>query len=369
VGAILRPHFQRMELAIALMGFALAAYAVVGNDCIQTLGTFLASNNHRPWWQLWLFAGGILTVVLVLGFMGQGAVLGGENANDLTFGKFGSLFKADNPFPELTFWYVLPPLVLLSITRLGIPVSTTFLVLSFFSIKSLPSMLMKSLGGYGVAFAFAALMYVILSRVTERFFMNHPMDEGKGFMRSRTFWTVLQWLSTGFLWSQWLTADLVNILVYLGNPADVGLGMFLFALMTLLALLALIFIQKGGKIQEIVLAKSNTTDIRSATFVDFFYALVLLFFKYDKLGLWDGGLPMSTTWVFLGMLAGRELAMRSMFRVRQHHGDSTESLSKGNVAVMIFSDLGKATIGLVVSILLVILLYVVEGRDLTLLLG
>ena len=230
-------------------------------------------------------------------------------------------------------------------------------------------MLMKSLGGYGVAFAFAALMYVLLSRVTERFFMNHPMDDGKGFMRSRAFWTVLQWLSTGFLWSQWLTADLVNILVYLGNPADVGLGMFLFALLTLLALLALIFIQKGGKIQEIVLAKSNTTDIRSATFIDFFYALVLLFFKYDKLGLWDGGLPMSTTWVFLGMLAGRELAIRSMFRMRQHSEDSTEHLSKGNVAGMIFSDLGKATIGLVVSILLVILLYVVEGRDLTLLLG
>ena len=78
---------------------------------------------------------------------------------------------------------------------------------------------------------------------------------------------------------------------------------------------------------------------------------------------------MSTTWVFLGMLAGRELAIRSMFRMRQHSEDSTEHLSKGNVAGMIFSDLGKATIGLVVSILLVILLYVVEGRDLTLLLG
>jgi hypothetical protein len=361
-----------MEVFIAMLGFSLAAYAVVGNDCIQTLGTFLASNDHRPWWQLWLFAGGIMAVVLLLGFNGMGDILGGENAADLTFGKYGSLFDAENPFPELNFWYVLPPLVLLSITRFGIPVSTTFLVLSFFSIKSLPSMLMKSIGGYGVAFLFAALMYVILSRITERYFMNHPMaksGESGGLLRSKPFWTALQWLSTGFLWSQWLTADLVNILVYLGDPKGVGTGMFAFALMTLLALLGLIFFQKGGKIQEIVLAKSNTTDIRAATFIDFFYALVLLFFKYDKLGLWDGGLPMSTTWVFLGMLAGREVALRTIFRVRNVELSTREesSISNGNLAVMVFSDLGKATIGLVVSILLVILLYFVEGRDMNVL--
>jgi hypothetical protein len=95
----------------------------------------------------------------------------------------------------------------------------------------------------------------------------------------------------------------------------------------------------------------------------------LLFFKYDKLGLWDGGLPMSTTWVFLGMLAGREVALRTIFRVRNVELSTREesSISNGNLAVMVFSDLGKATIGLVVSILLVILLYFVEGRDMNVL--
>ena len=116
-----------MEFAIALIGFSLAAYAVVGNDCIQTLGTFLSSNNHRPWWQLWIFAGGIMVITLVMGFMGWGSLLGGEAADDLTFGKFSGLFPQGTPFPDLSWWYVLPPLVLLAITRLGIPVSTTFL--------------------------------------------------------------------------------------------------------------------------------------------------------------------------------------------------------------------------------------------------
>ena len=347
-----------MEFAIALIGFSLAAYAVVGNDCIQTLGTFLSSNSHRPWWQLWVFAGGIMAVTLVMGYMGMGSFLGGEAADDLTFGKFSKLFPEGSPFPTLSWWYVLPPMVLLAITRLGIPVSTTFLVLSFFSIKSLPSMLTKSLGGYGVAFLFALVMYLLLSKATEAYFMRQPLEENKGPMRNQKLWSVLQWISTGFLWSQWLTQDLVNIIVYLGDPAGVGLGSFVFAMVTLLGLLALIFYQRGGRIQGIVLAKTNTTDIRSATFIDFFYALTLLFFKYDTLGIWDGGIPMSTTWVFLGMLAGREVGMRS--RLKLSEGQS-------NLSAMVFTDLGKATIGLVISILLVVVLYVAEGRDLSLL--
>jgi hypothetical protein len=36
---------------------------------------------------------------------------------------------------------------------------------------------------------------------------------------------------------------------------------------------------------------------------------------------------------------------------------------------MVFMDLGKATIGLVISILLVVVLYFAEGRDLSLLFG
>lgn len=341
-----------MELVFALLGFSLAAYSVVGNDSIQTLGTFLASNSRLKWWQLWLFAGGILFLTLLLGYLGLGHWLGGSGAQDLTFGKFDKIFPEGKPFPEMTIWYVLPPLTLLFITRLGLPVSTTFLVLSFFSIESLPKMLSKSLAGYGVAFLFAVAIYFALSRLTERYFLLRPLQKGRGLMRSPQFWTVLQWVSTGFLWSQWLTQDLVNILVYLGPPREIGTPLFLLASAILVGMLGFIMYNRGGKIQEIVLAKTNTTDIRSATFIDFFYALVLLLFKYDTLGLWSGGIPMSTTWVFLGMLAGRELAIRNRLSIGK----------PGQLTNMVFADLGKATIGLVVSVLLVVGLYYIQGR-------
>ncbi|HCZ07722.1 MAG TPA: hypothetical protein DHV07_01055 [Flavobacteriales bacterium] len=349
-----------MESVIALLGFTLAAYSVVGNDSIQTLGTFLTSNEDKPWWLLWIFAGGIMAIVVTMGYLGLGEYLGGRGG-DLTFGKYAGLFQdPDKPidFPTISIWYVLPPLALLAITRLGIPVSTTFLVLTFFAPKALPKMLVKSLGGYGVAFLFAILAFVVLSRITERYFLRHPMEKNRGILRSKGFWTVTQWLATGFLWSQWLTQDLVNILVYLGDPAEVALWKFLFALTVLVGMLGYIFYQRGGEIQKIVRVKTNTADIRSATFIDLFYGLVLLTFKFDTFGI-GAKVPMSTTWVFLGMLAGREVALR----LRLNELDSTK------VWPMVLGDLGKATLGLVISVLLVVFLYLVEGRELAALFG
>jgi hypothetical protein len=349
-----------MESVIALLGFTLAAYSVVGNDSIQTLGTFLTSNEDKPWWVLWLFAGGIMTIVVTMGYLGLGEYLGGKGG-DLTFGKYAGLFQdPDKPidFPTMSIWYVLPPLALLGITRLGIPVSTTFLVLTFFAPKALPKMLVKSLGGYGVAFLFAIVAFVVLSRATERFFLQHPMEEGKGLMQNKRFWTVTQWLATGFLWSQWLTQDLVNILVYLGNPAQVEFWKFAFALVVLVGMLGYIFYQRGGEIQKIVRVKTNTADIRSATFIDLFYGMVLLIFKFDTFGI-GAKVPMSTTWVFLGMLAGREVALRMRLN----------ELDRTRLWPMVFSDLGKATLGLVISVLLVVFLYLVEGRELAALFG
>ena len=349
-----------MESVFALLGFSLAAYSVVGNDSIQTLGTFLTSNEDKPWWVLWLYAGGIMAVVVTMGYLGLGEYLGGRGG-DLTFGKYAGLFQdPDKPidFPTMSIWYVLPPLALLGITRLGIPVSTTFLVLTFFAPKALPKMLVKSLGGYGVAFLFAIVAFVVLSRATERFFLQHPMEEGKGLMQNKRFWTVTQWLATGFLWSQWLTQDLVNILVYLGDPAQVEFWKFAFALVVLVGMLGYIFYQRGGEIQKIVRVKTNTADIRSATFIDLFYGMVLLIFKFDTFGI-GAKVPMSTTWVFLGMLAGREVALR--LRLNE--------LDRTRLWPMVFSDLGKATLGLVISVLLVVFLYFVEGRELAALFG
>ena len=83
-----------------------------------------------------------------------------------------------------------------------------------------------------------------------------------------------------------------------GRTPELALGWFIASIAVILGLLAFIFFNHGGAIQKVVLTKTNTTDIRSATFVDLIYGIVLFGFKEVS------HIPMSTTWVFVGLLAG-----------------------------------------------------------------
>ena len=299
-----------------VVGFALAAYSVVANDSIQTLGTFLASNAHRPWWALWLFAGGILVAVIVYGWWTSGDP------------AYGRLEKFPVPEGGISWLHAIPPLALLILTRFGVPVSTTFLVLTVFASSNIGAMLAKSALGYLVAFVAAITLFRLVFKRATEFFHRTRGDAIPG------YWVVLQWLSTGFLWSQWLIQDLANIFVYL--PREMAGGWLTFGTALLVILLGVVFYQFGGQIQKIVTSKTDTTDIRAATIIDFIYGVVLLIFKE-----WSN-MPMSTTWVFLGVLAGREFAL-SMY-LADTSGRAT--------ARKVLLDAAKALTGLVVSVIL-----------------
>ena len=315
-----------------VVGFLLGAYSIVGNDAIQTLGTFLSSNSHRPWWVLWLFGGGIITVVLVYGWT--------VHSGDVSYGRLQAI-----QVPEHFTWiYCVPPFVLLLLTRWGIPVSTTFLTLTIFATKALPSMLIKSLLGYATAFVVAIIVYKLVTRSLE-----HRFNRTEG--PTSRWWVVAQWCSTGLLWSQWLIQDLANIYVFLPRDPgtrtpEMGVEWFAVSVAVILVLLAYIFYTHGGAIQKVVLTKTNTTDIRSATFVDLIYGIVLFMFKEVS------NIPMSTTWVFVGLLAGREIAIAWNEKHR----------SRPEVSRLVLSDLAKILAGLAVSVALALLLPWVQNQ-------
>lgn len=303
---------------LMVVGFCLAAYSIVGNDVPQTLGTFISSNAHRPWWVLWIFASTILAVVLLYGWWASGI-------GDAAYGRLETI-----PFPKdgMSWLYIVPPILLIILTKYGIPVSTTFLVLTIFSPSSLSSMLTKSVMGYAVAFVVAILVYRFVIRKVTIYFAETKHET------PTRFWIVLQWGATAFLWSQWLIQDLANIFVYV--PRQVPLEFMLFAVTTFVVLMGIIFYQRGGAIQNIINTKTGVEDIRAATIIDFMYALILLVFKE-----WSN-IPMSTTWVFLGLLAGREFAI-SMHMVSVDSRYTARNISK---------DAMKLLLGLAVSILL-----------------
>ena len=157
-----------------IIGFVLAAYAVVANDSIQTLGTFLSSNARRPWWVLWLFASAILLAVLFYGYFNGNGDVAYERLDKLSQLP-GEGDRSQLLMPGIQWWHALPPLVLLFLTRFGIPVSTTFLVLTLFALSGgsasegiLEKMIIKSAMGYVVAFACGAVIWIIISRTFER---------------------------------------------------------------------------------------------------------------------------------------------------------------------------------------------------------
>lgn len=309
-------------LLIMWIGFILAGYAVVGNDSIQTLGTFLSSNEDRPWWVLWLFAGSILSFTLIYGWFQYGG--------DVSYGRLEKYAFVEN----MTWPYLLPPIILMLLTRTGIPVSTSFLVLTFFKPKGLYGMTMKSILGYALAFSVGLIIWQLITRALDKKFLENPLTA-----QQKQTWTFLQWASTGFLWGQWLIQDFANIYVYLPRALS---GMeIIVSLVILLTMLAIIFYSKGGSIQKIVKAKTNTTDIRSATLIDFTYGIVLLFFKEFS------NVPMSTTWVFLGLLGGREIALRYRLELDAEPED-IEKAPTANLLGIILNVAILALIGYVV---------------------
>lgn len=329
--------FEAFEL-LAIIGFLVAAYSVVANDAIQTLGTFLSSNAKRPWWILWLYAASILIAVSLYGYYTQGG--------DIAFGRLNRL-----PYPDggITWYHVLPPIVLLFLTRFGIPVSTTFLVLTVFALTGgsqtegvLGKMLTKSALGYVVALAAGGLVYICIARVWSAW-IDRTKDQKIGLP-----WVMAQWLSTAFLWWQWLAQDFANIFVFMPRQtrlaADGSVSVYfdpsvmVFGIISMVLMMGYVFARRGGKIQQIILNKTNTTDIRAAIVVDLMFGMILFVFKEIS------DIPMSTTWVFMGLIAGRELAISYVANLRSRR----EALKDVSL------DMARLFFGLIVSIVLAV---------------
>jgi len=320
------------------LGFLFAAYAAVANDSIQTLGTFIASNQDKKWWVLWLFIGSIFLFTVgyswlfsdtVGAFDPAGKVIGdGVADGDVSHGRLMS--KGFDVAPkEFHFLQIAAPIFLLILTRLRMPVSTTFILLTSFATvpAAIGKVLAKSMSGYILAFFLGVTIFLVISKYAKKYFVGE----------AKFGWSIAQWITSGTLWSVWLMQDAANIAVYL--PRDLRFSEFMGFAMVVFIGLGLLFYYKGGRIQKIVTEKSVITDVRFATIVDFIYCIILFYFKLYS------SVPMSTTWVFIGLLGGREVAMA----IRK-----TGSHSFGHSVKLVLKDFSYAMIGLFISIAIAI---------------
>jgi hypothetical protein len=327
----------------------------MGNDALQTLGPFLASQRGRggrgP--QALALAATLCAVLLLSWWAGGG---------DPAWGRLDR-FPLPDPFRPRD---LLPLGALLLLTRLGLPASTSFLLLTALAPPQLGGMVRKSLAGYGVAFALAALAYgglapwlegrgaLSASAATEEAVEAVAVEAAAKVAAAKVagaevagaaaegrsgegVWLALQWLATLALWSQWLAQDLANIYVYL--PRRLNLAELLVTLVVLCGAAWLLVALGGGPIQERLRGKRNSADPRAMTVVTLLYGGVLaLFLGGDRL-------PLSTSWLFLGLLAGREVGLACRGR----------GLPVPQLARELSGDLLRAAAGLATSLAVALL--------------
>lgn len=296
-----------------ISGFLAATYSIIGNDAMQVYGTYKSSNTHIKWQWQWLFISSVITATLTYSWF--------VNNGDISSGRL-------NRIPEQTIqWYhAIAPFVLIILTRKGLPVSTTFLVLSAFaSSVVLEQMIIKSMMGYALAATIGYALWLVVTKYFDE--EKNPIKPENAFK-----WRILQWSGTAFLVYSWFSQDAANFAVFL--PRSLSVNELIGVLLVIMAVIAIVFREKDNKIQRIVQEKRHTSYVRSATIIDFIYAFILLFFKQYN------DIPMSTTWVFVGLLTGRELAMSSMV--------TDYKFSKASLAVG--KDLLKMFFGLSISV-------------------
>tara|TARA_Y100000739_G_C20401456_1_gene370327 strand:- start:94 stop:741 length:648 start_codon:yes stop_codon:yes gene_type:complete len=179
------------------------------------------------------------------------------------------------------------------------------------------------MSGYVMAFVLGLVFFMIVAKAAKKYFVG----------TAKPWWTVAQWITSGLLWATWLTQDAANIAVFLPRKLS-GIEVTGFISVVTIGLGILLY-TKGGRIQKIVTEKSVVTDVRFATLIDLIYCIILFYFKLHS------SVPMSTTWVFIGLLAGRELGMSLM---------KTGSHTVLGGLKLAFKDVSYALIGLAVSI-------------------
>ena len=321
----------------AAMCFALAAYSVLWNDAVQTLMTYIHSNDDLP---KKLLFGWVLAVLLWVIWYGYLFAQGG-----ITYGRLDAKWYAD---VTVSWYMVFFPLILVILTRYkGIPVSTSLLMLSIFSTSLLfQSIVLKSAAWYVVAFTSAYFIWLGAEYILKRIKYKSKWK----WQRKAIFWTVLQTITTVLLFSTWLMHDMVNIAVFLPREVTLPIMLTISGLFTLA--LAYTFYIDGGPVWKIVTTKTKIHRLIGATMVDGVYFVILVIFKeWSKI-------PMSTTWVFIGLLAGRQMAIRSIGRVwKVKKWQNKYKLAAKEIA----KDLWKMLFGLAISLVALVIVRSITG--------
>lgn len=297
----------------------ITCYTLIANNYIQSIGTFLINNKNKFKSNLIFITLSFTITTLISWIIFDG---------NIDYNLLSNIEYKKN----LGIVIIFIPMLLNIFTKYGIPVSATFLVIPLFSDNNtLNTMLTKTVTSYFLAFI---VSFFIWNFIKKHFSQIMKMDN-----KENTFWNITEYITTSLVWIAW---NMLNICVFVVF-VDRKFNFFELVAVNIIVLVVLYIILKGDntKIEEIINEKNETENKKSIAIFNLLFALILIFIEFFS------NVPLTTTWVFLGLLAGKELS---------------ESFTNNNIfsntkikksLIKIIKDLHKAMVGIIFSLLFV----------------
>lgn len=304
-------------------------YAIMANNCAQTIGMFIATNKNKSKERAIYFLVPVFIITILISWLFYD--------RQLDFFLLDRITYSD----DLSLLLIFLPILLFLLTKYKIPVSATFLIIPIFANKStIQSMISKTSVSYFVSFVISLIIWRTIY-IKYKHWIEVKNEGGVG-----KIWFILQFISTGIVWAVWIVLSTCNFVVFL--PRIFGLKELLLFMSVGVVSTCLILFDNGGEIQEIVDEKSDI-NIKSSVVFNFLFAFVMLFIQYVS------KIPITSTWMFLGILAGREFAITV-----SRDGIFGSSYYR-KCFVKVWSDLRSAIFGIVVSLAFVEMIGLVSG--------
>ena len=316
-------------LAILLLGggykfewliLALVTYNVIFNNSVQTMGLFMASGKNKYIIVNTLFFLVIFVFTVLLSWFITNGEVHYHLLDNITF--------YDNIGPQ----FLLLPILLSFLTKKRIPVSATFLIIPLFATRdTVETMINKTTVSYFLSFVFSFIIYNYLYKKHKSLMNNEKEDTSK-------IWIVAEYISTGILWFSWLIVSLCNFVVFV--PRNFSVENIILLSIVVAVTIYCVLISKGGEIQKIVDQKSDVKNIKTTVIFNSLFSLMLIFIQHID------NIPVTSTWMFLGILAGRELSIST-------NNKNMAGAKYRLCLARIWKDLSSAIIGVIISLVFV----------------
>ena len=151
-------------------------------------------------------------------------------------------------------------------------------------------------------------------------------------------WQNIQIISNIGLIIFWIMSNNSNLVVSL--PRTFNIPYFLIYILFCAISIFYVVFSRGGKIQSIINAKNGLDNPKTNSIINIAFSLIILMFQYINTT------PVATTWSFVGLLSGRELALS----MKSFNGVKKITLIK------ILRDLSVLIYGLLITLIYVLLI-------------